>query len=77
MRESLFFTLEPYLIFRFLLQRMDMTAMVRLVCFAELALHWQSFQSNQTKPQTCLAVNCTSRKTLLAYLQGQENKFIG
>lgn len=36
MRESLFSTLESYFIFRFLLHRMDITAKVGLVCFAEL-----------------------------------------
>lgn len=36
MRESLFSTLESYFIFRFLLQRMDVTAKVSLVRFAEL-----------------------------------------
>lgn len=36
MMESLSSTLESYFIFRFLLQRMDITATVGLVCFAEL-----------------------------------------
>lgn len=35
MRESLSSTLESYFIFRFLLQRMDITAKIGLVYFAE------------------------------------------